>query len=106
MEPTSVLLGVLLASTKGLALVALGFGIAWWRGRTRIRKLESAADRELDERLARVESSLDYITSTLERLGSGQDDLRRRLPPTTASPAPLSRRDPESGSGASGGMSS
>jgi len=106
MEPTSVLLGVLFASTKALALVALGFGIAWWRGRTRIRKLEAAEDRELDERLARVESSLDYITSTLERLGSSQDDLRRRLPPNTAAPAPLSRRDPESGSGASGSMSS
>ena len=108
MEPTSVLLGVLLASTKGLALVAVGFGIAWWRSRARIRELEAArpADRELDERLARVESSLDYITSTLERLGSSQDDLRRRLPPSTASAAPLSRRDTESGSGESGSRSS
>jgi hypothetical protein len=87
MEPTSVLLGVLLASTKGLALVAVGFGIAWWRSRVRIRELEAAqpAARELDERLARVESSLDYITSTLERLGSSQDDLRRRLPGASGS---------------------
>ncbi|HEV8125980.1 MAG TPA: hypothetical protein VGP80_17165 [Gemmatimonadales bacterium] len=62
--------------------MAVGFGIAWWRSRVRIRELEAAqpAARELDERLARVENSLDYITSTLERLGSGQDDLGRRLP--------------------------
>ena len=108
MEPTSVLLGVLLASTKALALVAVGFGIAWWRGRARIRELEAArpSGQELDERLGRVENSLDYITSTLERLGSSQDDLRRQRPPGTASPAPRLQRDAEPGSGASGNPSS
>ena len=65
MEPTSVLLGVLIASTKGLAFVALGFGIAWWRARTRIAKLEASLPQadELGDRLTQLESSLDYTTN-------------------------------------------
>jgi hypothetical protein len=79
MEPTSVLLGVLLASTKGLALAAIGFGVAWWRGRRQIARLESTfpqAD-ELAARMERVEASLEYSTAALERLLAGQNDLLR-----------------------------
>jgi hypothetical protein len=79
MEPTSVLLGVLLASTKGLAFAAIGFGVAWWRGRQRIAKLEAALPQadELADRFARLENTLDYTTGALERLLAGQDELRR-----------------------------
>jgi hypothetical protein len=79
MEPTSVLFGVLLASTKGLAFAAVGFGVAWWRARRRITRLEASLPQtdELAARLERVESSLDYTTAALERLLSGQDELLR-----------------------------
>ena len=84
MEPTSFLLGVLLASVKGLGIGAVGFGIAWWRARVRIRQLEDAQRPDaaaLEERLGRLEGSLDYMTSALDRLATGQDDLRKRLAP-------------------------
>ncbi|MEP6571194.1 MAG: hypothetical protein ABJD11_00810 [Gemmatimonadota bacterium] len=87
MEPTSVLFGVLLASTKGLAFAAIGFGIAWWRGRRRIRELEQSPD-DLRERLDRVESTLDYVATTMDRLGSGQEELRRGLLPRSAQSPP------------------
>ena len=82
MEPTSFLLGVLLASVKSLGIGAIGFGIAWWRARARIRQLEDAQRPDplaLEERLGRLEVSLEYITSALERLTTGQDDLRKSL---------------------------
>lgn len=83
MEPTSFLLGVLLASTKGLAIATLGFGIAWWRSRQRVKELEAERPQqaELRERLDRLESSLEYVAGALNRLGQGQDDLRHALPP-------------------------
>ena len=79
------LLGVLIASTKALAFAALGFGIAWWRSRTKLRRLEAQHSQipGLEERLDRLESSLDYVGATLERLAAGQDELRALLPSGT-----------------------
>jgi hypothetical protein len=96
MEPTSVLLGVLIASTKGLAFRALGFGVAWWRGRKRIASLEAAMPQaeELTDRIERFEAALDYTTSALERLLEGQEQLRRALPPAGLDRGP-SARSPE-----------
>ena len=83
MEPTSVLLGVLIASTKGLAFATLGFGIAWWRARKRIASLETRIPQaeELTDRIERFEASLDYTTAALERLLDGQEQLRRAVLP-------------------------
>jgi hypothetical protein len=91
LEPTSFLLGVLIASTKGLALVSLGFGIAWWRGRRRVKELEAErpTTAELHERLDRLESSLEYMTAAVERLGKSQDDLRHLLPPGSERTPPV-----------------
>ena len=82
MEPTSFLLGVLFTSVKGLGIGAIGFGIAWWRGQVRIRQLEDAQRPDpaaLEERLGRLEGNLEYVASALERLATGQDDLRKGL---------------------------
>ena len=43
MDPSSFLLGALLVSAKALGIGAVGFGIAWWRARNRIRQLEARA---------------------------------------------------------------
>jgi hypothetical protein len=88
MESTlTFILGALVASTKGLALVAIGFGIAWWRTRSRLRRLEggqSPVPADLEQRLDRLESSLEFMGATLDRLAAGQEQFRRGL----ASPAP------------------
>ena len=88
MDPSSFLIGALIVTAKGFAIGALGFGIAWWRARDRIRELE--AQQRLDpeplhERLDRLESSLDSMAGALERVSAGQSELQRRLAPPQAS---------------------
>jgi hypothetical protein len=88
MDPSSFLLGALVASVKGLGIGAVGFGIAWWRARNRIRQLE--AQRQLDpqplhERMDRLEDTLDSVAAALDRLAAGQSELQRRLSPPRAS---------------------
>lgn len=84
MDPSSFLLGALIVSAKGLAIGAVGFGIAWWRARNRIRELEAQRHLDpesLDDRLDRLEGSLDSVAASLERLAAGQSELQRRLAP-------------------------
>ena len=88
MDPSSFLLGALLVSAKALGIGAVGFGIAWWRARNRIRQLEAQQrldPQQLEDRLDRLEGALDSVSATLERLAAGQTDLQRRLPPPRAS---------------------
>lgn len=87
MDPSSFLLGALVVSAKGLGIGSVGFGIAWWRARTRIRQLE--AERHLDpeplhDRMDRLESSLDSVAAALGRLTAAQRDLQHQLPPARA----------------------
>ena len=86
MDPSSFLLGAMLVSAKVLGIGALGFGIAWWRARRRIRQLE--AQRQLEpqpllDRLDRLEGRLDAVAGALERLaaGGGQREPQRPLLP-------------------------
>ena len=84
MDPFSFLLGALAVVAKVLGIGAIGFGIAWWRGRNRIRQLEAerhADPQPLLDRMDRLESSLDSVAAALERLSAGQGELQRRLPP-------------------------
>jgi hypothetical protein len=83
-DPSSFFLGGLFVAAKVLGIGALGFGIAWWRARNRIRLLE--AQRHLDPQalLERLEGILDTVAGTLERLTAGQTELQRRLPPPRA----------------------
>ena len=85
MDPSSFLLGALLVSAKALAIGAVGFGIAWWRARLRIRQLEGQLDlHPLLDRMDRLEGTLDSVASAVERLAAGQSELQRRLPPPRA----------------------
>ena len=89
MDPSSFLLGALAVSAKGIGIGAVGFGIAWWRARNRIRQLEAQRQldpQQLEDRLDRLEGALDSVAATLERLAAGQSELQRRLPPPRASP--------------------
>ena len=84
MDPSSFLLGALLVSAKGLGIGAVGFGIAWWRARNRIRHLE--AQQQLDpqpllDRMDRLEGTLDSVAAALDRLAAGQSESQGRLPP-------------------------
>ena len=92
MELSSILLGALLVTAKVFGIGAVGFGIAWWRARSRIRQLE--AERQPDPqlllaRMERLEGTLDAMAATLERLAARESDVQHRLPlPSTSSEAP------------------
>jgi len=77
-DPSSFLLGALLVSAKVLGIGAVGFGIAWWRARSRIRQLETKRQPDaLLDRMDRLEGALDSVAAALEQ-------LQRRLPPPRA----------------------
>lgn len=76
MDPTlsGFALGLLFGAAKLGLIGTMGFGIAWWRTRTRLRRLESALPdpARLEERLANLESLADYTTGQVSRLMEGQ----------------------------------
>jgi len=87
MDPSSFLLGALVVSAKVLGIGAVGFGIAWWRARNRIRQLEAQLQLDpqpLHDRMDRLEGTLDSVAAALERLAAGQTELQHRLPPPRA----------------------
>ena len=90
MDPTlsGFALGLLLGAAKVGVLGTVGFGIAWWRTRARLRRLEAALPdpARLEERLASLEQLADYSASKLDRLLEGQE-AARQLP----SPPPQGR---------------
>ncbi len=65
-----VVIGLLAGAAKVLGIATVGFGIAWWRSRKRVRELEAKQHEvpELQERLDRMESTIEYMASQLERL--------------------------------------
>ena len=79
-------LGLLFGAAKVLLIGTVGFGIAWWRTRQRLRALEieHAQPSLTDERLERLEQGFDYFSSQLDRLVAGQADLTRQLSPREA----------------------
>ncbi len=85
MEPTTAfVLGALIASVKGIGLVAIGAGIAWWRARRRVRELEAqlaAAALPDGGDLARLEQGIDYLGGRMNTLAEQQQTLLRRLSP-------------------------
>jgi hypothetical protein len=91
MDPTlsGFALGLLLAAGKVGAVGTVVFGIAWWRTRTKLRRLEADLPdpASLAERLANLEQMADYSASQLDRLIESQDALARQLvaPPAKAS---------------------
>jgi hypothetical protein len=87
MDPTlsGFALGLLFGAAKVGAIGTVGFGIAWWRTRAKLRRLESALPdpARLEERLASLEQIADYSAAKLDRLVEGQETSRQLpLPPT------------------------
>lgn len=83
MDPTlsGFALGLLFGAAKVGIIGTVAFGIAWWRTRKRLRKLEAALPEptQLEERLANLEQLADYSANQLQRLIESHDDLARRL---------------------------
>ena len=89
MDPTlsGFALGLLLGVAKLGIIGTVGFGIAWWRSRTRLRRLEAALPdpARLEERLANLESQTDYMAGQLDRLVEAQG-TGATLPPSGLEP--------------------
>lgn len=78
-------MGLLFGAAKVLAIGAVGFGIAWWRSRARVRELEAHAHEvpAIEERLERIERSLDYISAHFGRIAGSSEGEERALPGST-----------------------
>lgn len=94
---TAFVLGALIASIKGIGLVAVGAGIAWWRARRRVRELEgqlAAAAVAIAiaieaPAMGELERGLEYLTAQIQALAQQQQELARRLPSSTAADGSL-----------------
>ncbi|MFL5494528.1 MAG: hypothetical protein ACJ8DC_09120 [Gemmatimonadales bacterium] len=87
-------LGLLLGAAKIGAIGTVAFGIAWWRTRRKLRRLEAALPdpASLAERLVNLERMTDYSASQMDRLIESQDALARQLAaPTAKASLPESR---------------
>ena len=83
-ELTGFALGLLLGAAKVMAIASVGFAIAWWRARIRIRtleaeQLESGGRGEEIEHLHEIREGLSEMRQQLERLNNAQDDLLKQL---------------------------
>jgi hypothetical protein len=85
MDPTlsGFALGLLLGAAKVGTIGTVAFGIAWWRSRTKLRRLEATlpdpTPARLEERLASLEQIAEYTASQMDRLVQAQDDLAKQL---------------------------
>ena len=83
MDPTlsGFALGLLLGAAKVGLIGTVGFGIAWWRTRRKLKQLESALPdpARLEERLANLEQIADFTAAQLAKLVETQADLQRKL---------------------------
>jgi hypothetical protein len=91
MDPqTAFVFGALVASLKGVGLVAIGAGIAWWRARRRVRELEAqladAALAAAGPDHAQLEQGLDFLAEQVRAIADEQRALLRRLPPPPGTP--------------------
>src|SRR5215207_4349980 len=94
-ELSGFALGLLFGAAKIMTIGTVGFGIAWWRARRRVRELEAAQQQPslLEERLDRLEQGFDYSATQLDRLVEGQSELSRQLGAGQAE-LPSIRREP------------
>lgn len=91
MDPQAAFVfGALVASLKGVGLVAIGASIAWWRARRRVRELEAqladAAVAGAGPDLAQLEQGLDFLAEQVRTLTDAQHAMLRRLPPPPGAP--------------------
>lgn len=87
-------LGLLFAAAKVGAIGTIGFAIAWWQTRRKLQRFEQALPDpgRLDERLASLEQTTDYIGAKVSELADTQALLLRQLNPSldrSALPKPM-----------------
>ena len=77
-------LGLLLGAAKVGLIGTVGFGIAWWRTRRKLRRLEAELPdpARLEERLANLEQLADYTAGQVSRLADAHAEQGRILPPS------------------------
>ncbi|MEO8451025.1 MAG: hypothetical protein ABI647_14605 [Gemmatimonadota bacterium] len=80
-ELSGFALGLLFGAAKIMAIGTIGFGIAWWRARLRIRQLERDQLEPVpsEERMARLEQAFTDISGQLDQLIRTNTELNRRL---------------------------
>lgn len=85
MDPTlsGFALGLLFAAAKVGLIGTVVFGVAWWKTRAKLRRLEATLPdpARLEERLASIEQITDYTASQMDRLVKGQELPGLRPPP-------------------------
>ncbi len=83
MDPTlsGFALGLLLGAAKVGLIGTVVFGVAWWRTRAKLRRLEATFPdpAELAERLANLEQIADYTASHMDRLVKTQEEMAQQL---------------------------
>jgi len=89
MDPTlsGFALGLLLGAAKVGAIGTIGFGIAWWRARAKLKQFESRLPdpSRLEERLANLEQIADYTAGQVNRLVEAQAAAPQISPPSSPS---------------------
>jgi len=83
-ELTGFALGLLLGAAKIMTIGTVGFAIAWWRARRRVRELEAEArEAELEaagsDRIRQLEGSVAHLSAQLHQLLEAQSALTMRL---------------------------
>ena len=87
MDPqvSAAAIALLFGAAKIGVIGSVGFAIAWFRARARIRALEKSGTGDVGAgstgRLDRLEQSMDYMVSQLDRIAEAQEALQRQLPP-------------------------
>lgn len=85
MDPamSAAAIALLLGAAKIGVIGTVGFAIAWYRARARIRALESSVSSQVRatsaDRLDRLEQSMEYVVSQLDRIADAQDASHRQL---------------------------
>jgi hypothetical protein len=86
MDPTlsGFALGLLLGAAKVGFIGSIGFGIAWWRARAKLKQFEAKLPdpARLEERLASLEQIVDYTAGQVNRLVEAQVTLPQISPPS------------------------
>jgi len=87
MDPTlsGFALGLLLGAAKAGIIGTVVFGVAWWRTRAKLRRLEGELPdpAQLEQRLASLEQIADYTAAQVNRLVEQHDAAARIAPPRT-----------------------
>jgi hypothetical protein len=83
MDPTlsGFALGLLFGAAKLGLIGTIVFGIAWWRTRRKLKRLEAElpSPAVLEERLASIEQVTDFTASQMARLIKVQEDLTKQI---------------------------